>query len=290
MPIKKQTMLIGVSARIYHPSAPVLDLGGVWTKTLHYLEQSVALWLMRGGALPVMIPAFEADSLVRREHLNIMNYVDALDGLVLQGGNDVAPESYGEVPLQPQWHGDAIRDRYEIELIQAFVSAGKPVFGICRGLQILNVAFGGTLWQDLPTQRPGGVHHISEGLYERNVHALTLTPGGWLHGLYPEQSTFTVNSIHHQGIKTLAQSFDIEAVCPVDGTIEAIHRSQGSFIAGVQWHPEFALPAPYADADSALHFNDRPILESFLQAAREQNTYSRPVSQVEVSVKDMCVQ
>ena len=134
MPFQKPAMLIGVSARIYYPNGPVLDLGGVWTKTLHYLEQSVALWLIRGGSLPVMIPAFESQSLAHRDDLNLMNYVEALDGLVLQGGNDVAPESYGETPLQPHWHGDAIRDRYEIELIHAFVNAGKPVFGICRGL------------------------------------------------------------------------------------------------------------------------------------------------------------
>jgi len=266
MPFEKPTMLIGVSARIYYPTGPVLDLGGVWTKTLHYLEQSVALWLIRGGALPVMIPAFESESLFRREHLNLRNYVDALDGLVLQGGNDVAPESYAETPLQPQWHGDPVRDRYEIELIHAFIEAGKPVFGICRGLQVLNVAFGGTLWQDLPTQCPGAVQHIRPGLYEKNFHPLAFTPGGWLHGLYPDTTDQTVNSIHHQGIKTLADSFDAEAVCPVDGRIEAIRRSHGSFVAGVQWHPEFHA------TDIASHFNDRPILDSFLRAARERRT------------------
>ena len=272
MPFQKPTMLIGVSARIYYPNGPVLDLGGVWTKTLHYLEQSVALWLIRGGALPVMIPAFESQSLVHREDLNLINYVEALDGLVLQGGNDVAPESYGERPLQPQWHGDAIRDRYEIELIHAFVNAGKPVFGICRGLQVLNVAFGGTLWQDLPTQCPGSAQHINEDIYEKNVHALAITPGGWLHGLYPEPSTYTVNSIHHQGIKTMAGGFDTEAVCPIDGRIEAIRRQQGSFVAGVQWHPEFVSPT------SVANFDDRPILDSFLRAARDRRNETSPTN------------
>lgn len=262
MPLEKSPLLIGVSARIYYPNAPILDLGGVWTKTLHYLEQSVALWLMRAGTLPVMIPAFESDSLVRREHFNIRNYVDALDGLVLQGGNDVAPQSYGETPLQPQWHGDPVRDRYEIELIHAFADAGKPVFGICRGLQVLNVAFGGTLWQDLPTQCPGPINHFNDGLYEKNVHALSITPGGWLAGLYPGHTEFTVNSIHHQGIKALAPGFQTEAVCPADGRIEVIHRLQGSFIAGVQWHPEFDSP------DIASNFNDRPMLDCFLSEAR----------------------
>ena len=264
MSFQELPMLIGVSARIYYPNGPVLDLGGVWTKTLHYLEQSVAHWLIRGGALPVMIPAFESESLLRREHVNLQHYVNAMDGLVLQGGNDVAPESYGDTPLLPQWQGDAVRDGYEMELIHAFVKAGKPVFGICRGLQVLNVAFGGTLWQDLPTQCPGPVHHNNDGLYEKNVHALRITPGGWLDGLYPDQRALTVNSIHHQGIRELAPSFEIEAVCPDDGRIEAIRMPQGGFVAGVQWHPEFDSPA------SAASFNDGPMLASFLQAARDR--------------------
>lgn len=269
MPFEKPPLLIGVSARIYYPSGPILDLGGVWTKTLHYLEQSVASWLMQAGALPVMIPAFESDSLVRKEYFNTRDYVDALDGLVLQGGNDVAPQSYGETPLQPQWHGDPVRDRYEIELIHAFADAAKPVFGICRGLQVLNVAFGGTLWQDLPTQCPGPVHHLSDGMYDKNFHTLAITPGSWLHSLYPEEAERTVNSIHHQGIKTLAPSFHAEAVCPDDGRIEAIRRSRGSFIAGVQWHPEFDTP------DMASNFNDQPILDYFLREARDRRKGDR---------------
>ena len=264
MPFEKPTMLIGVSARIYYPVGPVFDLGGVWTRTLHYLEQSVALWLIRGGALPVMIPAFESESLVRREHLNLRNYVDALDGLVLQGGNDVAPQSYGETPIEPQWSGDPVRDLYEIELIRAFVDAEKPVFGICRGLQVLNVAFGGSLWQDLPTQCPGPVHHVSDGLYEKNYHVVAISPGGWLQDLYPGLAEFTVNSIHHQGIKVLAPSFQVEAICPPDGQIEAIRRSSGSFVAGVQWHPEFEAPG------GDLQFDDRPLINSFLREARKR--------------------
>lgn len=263
MPHQKPTLLIGVSARIYYPNTPVLDLGGVWTKTLHYLEQSVALWLIRGGALPVMIPAFESQSLVQREHLNLRHYVQALDGLVLQGGNDVAPASYGEEPLQPEWAGDAVRDRYEMELIQAFVAAGKPVFGICRGLQVLNVAFGGSLYQDLPLQRGLANTHLRLEAYEKNFHALELERGGWLSGLYPAPAPLQVNSIHHQGIKDLAPTFRVEARCPLDGSIEAISRHTESFIAGVQWHPEFH---PVGESDV---FDDTPILRSFLQACRQ---------------------
>jgi len=116
-------LLIGVSARIYYPGSAGMPLGGVWTKTLHYLEQSVAHWVLSGGAMAVMVPAVDATSIVKRSDLDLHDYAAALDGLVLQGGNDVAPESYGEQPLHADWHGDRVRDRYEMELIRAFVAA-----------------------------------------------------------------------------------------------------------------------------------------------------------------------
>ena len=106
-------LLIGVSARIYYPGSAGMPLAGVWTKTLHYLEQSVAHWVLSGGAMAVMVPAVDATSIVKRSDLDLHDYAAALDGLVLQGGNDVAPESYGEQPLHADWHGDRVRDRYE---------------------------------------------------------------------------------------------------------------------------------------------------------------------------------
>lgn len=266
MPFQSPSLLIGVSARIYYPSDPVLDLGGVWTKNLHYLEQSVAHLLMRGGALPVMIPAVDSQSVVQREELNLRHYADALDGLVLQGGNDVAPETYGQSPISPACHGDAVRDLYEMELIQAFVQAGKPVFGICRGLQMLNVAFGGTLWQDIKTQRPDALEHVRPDMYERNVHAVEIIPGTHLASLYPQVFHGLINSIHHQAIRDLAPGFVIEARCPDDGIIEAIRRTGPGFVAGVQWHPEFRKKG---DAET---FDDNPILLDFLRHARELKT------------------
>ena len=185
MPFQRPWLLIGVSARIYYPAGPVLDLGGVWTKTLHYLEQSVAHWVMRGGALPVMVPAVDADSIVKRSEIELAHYAEALDGLVLQGGNDLAPEGYGETPLKPEWAGDRVRDRYEMELVQAFMAAGKPVFGICRGFQLLNVMHGGTLLQDIPTQRPDSRAHRDGPSYERHFHDIEIVEGSRLAQLYP---------------------------------------------------------------------------------------------------------
>jgi putative glutamine amidotransferase len=258
-------LLIGISARIHHPDAPGMTLGGVYTKTLHYLEQSVAHWVLSGHAVAVMVPAVTQDSIVQRSDLDLHDYAAALDGLVLQGGNDVAPSHYGEDALHPDWAGDPVRDRYEMELINAFVQAGKPVFGVCRGLQLLNVMFGGTLLQDIPTQRPEALRHREAGRYERHFHDIEIVPGTRLAQLYPGLQRATANSIHHQGIKDLAPGFVVEARCPEDGMVEAIRRdaSQGAgFVAAVQWHPEFHAPGDPAT------FDDSALLHDFLAAAR----------------------
>ena len=255
-------LLIGVSARIHYPGSAEMPASGVWTKTIHYLEQSVAHWLLAGGAMAVMVPAVDATSIVQRSDLDLHDYAAALDGLVLQGGNDVAPESYGELALHADWRGDRVRDLYEMDLVRAFIAAGKPVFGICRGLQLLNVAFGGTLLQDIPTQRPLARAHRELGRYEHHHHAVEFVPGTHLASLFPGLRRATTNSIHHQGIKDLAPGFVVEARCPEDGLIEAVRRQGGSYVAAVQWHPEFHEP------DHPQTLDDRPILQDFLAAAR----------------------
>lgn len=264
-------LLIGVSARIHYPAdspgIPGMPFGGVWSKTVHYLEQSVAHWLLAGGAAPVMVPAVDSQSPQLRSDLSpgaLQHYALALDGLVLQGGNDVAPQSYGEEPLHADWHGDRVRDLYEIDLLRAFVAAGKPVFGICRGLQLINVAYGGTLLQDINTQHPLAREHRVLGQYEKHLHSIEFVAGSRLAGLFPGVARATTNSIHHQGIKALAPGFAVEARCPEDGLIEAIHWTGPSFVAGVQWHPEFHDPANPHTLD------DRPMLADFLAAVRRK--------------------
>jgi putative glutamine amidotransferase len=265
MAMDDKPLLIGVSARIYYPGTHG-PLPGVFTKTLHYLEQSVAHWVMHGGAMAVMIPAVDSDSVVTREDLNLKHYAAALDGLVLQGGNDVAPETYGEAPLHADWHGDRVRDRYEIELIDAFVKAGKPVFGVCRGLQLLNVMFGGTLLQDIATQRPESREHRVLGKYERHFHEIELVPGTRLAQLYPGVTRAVANSIHHQGIKDVAPDFVVEARCPDDGMVEAVRKRGPGYVAAVQWHPEFH------DVADPTTFDDTPMLHDFFAAARTART------------------
>lgn len=261
-PERQQPLLIGVSARIYYPALAGAPVSGVWTKTLHYLEQSVAHWIMRAGAMAVMVPAVDSHSLVTRADLQLRHYAAALDGLVLQGGNDVAPESYGESPQHADWGGDAVRDRCEMELIDAFVRAGKPVFGVCRGFQLLNVRFGGTLLQDIATQRPGAAEHRVLGRYERHLHTIELVPGTRLAEINPGVQRAQVNSIHHQGLKDVAPGFVVEARCPHDGIVEAFRWSGPGYVAGVQWHPEFH------DVQEPGIFDDGPLLRDFFAAAR----------------------
>jgi len=254
--------LIGISARIYFPAAPVADIGGVFTRTLHYLEQSVAHWILGGRALAVMIPAIESQGMLARSEMSLAEYASHLDGLVLQGGNDIAPESYGETPLRPEWSGDRVRDRYAIDLFDAFVSAGKPVVGICRGCQLINVALGGTLYQDIPSQRPSEVQHLHVQQYDRQFHDAEILPGSGLARLYPGVQRTTINSIHHQAVKDLGRDLVVEARSVPDGLVEAIRWRGPSLVFGMQWHPEFMAQ----DQHHPSQLDGRPILEEFLAA------------------------
>jgi putative glutamine amidotransferase len=228
---------IGVSARILHPEgAQALGFRG---KTLQYLETSVAHWLMAHGALVFMVPTLEAGSSIRRASISMRDYVNSLDGLVLQGGADVSPETYHEQPLRPEWTGDRVRDMYEIEMLWAFVFQQKPVLGICRGLQLINVALNGSLHQDIPTELPEAIRHVDPALYDTLHHDVEFQPDSLLNRLYGSDARLRVNSIHHQCIKQLGNGLVVEAVSPADGVIEAVRWTGSSFVMGVQWHPEF---------------------------------------------------
>jgi putative glutamine amidotransferase len=259
---------IGISACFLHPDPARAAFG---KKTLHYVEQSMSHWVMAAGAMPVMIPSVTGDTAQNpvsdtpRHGIQLDDYAQWLDGLVMHGGVDVWPGSYGEEPLLPQWSGDRIRDVYEIALVKAFVAAGKPVFGVCRGLQLINVAFGGTLYQDIATQRPEALVHRDGDIYDHHFHSLEVVPKTRLSQLLISTSSYKINSIHHQGIKDLAPGFVVEARCPDDGMIEAIRHTGTSYVAAVQWHPEFHQP-------ELGTLDDTPLLTDFLEAAQAART------------------
>lgn len=279
-----ERLKIGISACFFHSDADRPVFTG---KTLQYVEQSIAHWVQSSGAIAFMIPSPAGTT--QRGDVALEHYAELLDGLVLEGGSDLWPGSYGEEALRPEWNGDRVRDAYEIALTRAFVAAGKPVLGVCRGLQLLNVAFGGTLYQDIALQKPGALRHRDAKLYDRNFHAIEFVPGTRLAALYPTTSGVIVNSVHHQGIKDLAPFMLVEARCPNDGLIEAIRYDNDrgpvkSYVAAVQWHPEFHDRALLARFYGAEHsgwqppvdmralpklIDDDPILADFLNACRD---------------------
>lgn len=166
-----------MSARLMHQPPAELGFKG---KTLQYLEQAAAHWVMRRSALVLMVPTLGFDAEVERRRVSLRQYVDLLDGLVMQGGADVSPTSYGQQPLRPEWSGDPVRDRYEIELIEGFLEQGKPVFGICRGAQLLNVFFGGTLYQDIATLREDAQAHVDRDAMTSTCTRCASSPArGW---------------------------------------------------------------------------------------------------------------
>ena len=257
-----QPLKIGVSARLLYPDPSRSFLP---TKSIQYLEQSAANWIMSGEVLAFMVPEMSLASPHFPKSLRVKHYVDSLDGLLLQGGADMSPKSYGESPINPAWAGDEVRDAYEIELFHEFVSQGKPVFGICRGHQVINVALGGSLYQDIATQCPGGAcSHRDDKLYDQHFHDVRVLPGTWLSRLYPNMETAKINTIHHQAIKGLGEGLVVEAMSEPDGMVEAVRWEGHSFVVGVQWHPEFMDPK-----DPSL-FDSRPLLRAFLAACEHR--------------------
>jgi gamma-glutamyl-gamma-aminobutyrate hydrolase PuuD len=251
---------IGLSPRILRSVPAELGFRG---KTLQYLEQSMAHSVMRAGAVVVMIPTVERTDELTRPQVATQDYVSLLDGLVLQGGADICPTVYGEAETDVLGPTDSIRDRFELELLHAFANARKPVLGVCRGMQLINVAYGGTLHQDLEVAKVTSRAHRKLELYDEHAHDIELTPNGWLRSIYENSANAMVNSIHHQGVKRLGEGLVIEAIAS-DGVVEAVRHPELPFMVGVQWHPEFH------DSRNAELLPTEPLLKAFLNAASER--------------------
>lgn len=249
--------LIGISPRILRDVPRELGFRG---KTLQYLEQSVAHWAMATGAVVVMIPTVQREGDIRRSEIDVEDYAGRLDGLILQGGADLHPSTYGEEPRACRGALDSVRDRFELSLLRAFVAANKPVLGICRGMQLINVAFGGSLYQDLIEDGATMRNHVDADAYDMHGHEVSFSERSMLREWHDGSESGRINSIHHQGVRTLAAGFHIEAVAP-DGVVEAIRRDGEGFVYGVQWHPEF-----HWQHGSDL-LSPEPLMRAFLEAA-----------------------
>lgn len=223
--------LIGIPLQTY-PAVPG-ERPALWGIGRSYLEA-----LARHGAVPLPIPPLASDP-----ELAVL-YAERIDGLLLAGGSDIAPARYGE-PVRAQCGAiDPERDAVELELVRLVRDARKPVFGICRGMQLLNVACGGTLYQDIPSQVPAALKHdytARQGHTDRtdSPHDVTVKPGTKLSAILGS-TLHAVNSIHHQAVKDLGRDLITSAFAP-DGIVEGIETPGPEFVLGVQWHPEDLL-------------------------------------------------
>ena len=194
-------------------------------------NQTYVQAVIRAGAAPLLIPMLNDPSLLRTLYAS-------LDGLLLSGGKDVAPVHYGEAlhercdPVPPE------RDEMELRLARWAVDEGRPLLGICRGIQVLNVALGGSLYQDIEAQIPGAEKHSWYPDHSRGhlSHVVLVTPEARL-GRTLGATSLSVNSGHHQAVKDVAPGLTVVARAP-DGVVEGLEADGHPFAIGVQWHPE----------------------------------------------------
>ena len=194
-------------------------------------NQSYVRCVEAAGGLPLLIPLVKSEDVVRAIYAR-------LDGLLLTGGADVDPACYGEAPHPKLGEVDGPRDRVELALTRWALTNGLPVLAICRGIQVLNVAAGGTLYQDITAQVDGAIEHTYYPNHPRDLiaHPVIIEPGSRLAAILGS-TTLGVNSTHHQAVKDVAPSFTVTARAS-DGLVEAIEGLDHPFALGVQWHPE----------------------------------------------------
>lgn len=183
--------------------------------------------------------------------------VEHCDGLLLTGGGDVSPDRYGERPHPDITGVSSERDELEFAALDLALGRGAPVLAICRGMQVLNVAMGGSLWQHLLGERPSDIVHRQDAARDVTTHQVSVQAGSQLPHILGETDIMT-NSMHHQGLKALGNG--VRAVAWADdGLIEGVEMPERSFVIGVQWHPE-ELVADYGHA--------RRLFEAFIAASR----------------------
>lgn len=229
------------------------ELPRCWVMSQRYVDVLTAV-----GAIPWVIPLSHDMATLRAVY-------ERLDGVFLPGGVDMDPDEYREPRLPECGVTDPDRDRVEIAMVQWAMADRKPVFAVCRGVQVLNVAAGGTLYQDLAEWCDAAIKHDywPNEVRQRHdlVHEVSIEAGSQLASIIGAGDT-TVNSMHHQGIKKLAPGLVVNALAP-DGLIEGVEGRDDSYCIGVQWHPEELV-----ESDPAM----RRLFESFIEAAKAYQT------------------
>lgn len=202
------------------------DRGDIFRMEVSYVEA-----VERAGGVPVLLPPQRA---------GVEELVAVLDGILFSGGGDIDPARYGDTEVHPETYGiSALRDDFEFALLDAALRRDLPVLAICRGIQVLNVALGGTLYQDVADQYPGAIAHRQPwdtAHWQQPFHPVALTAGSLAAEVYGAAEVGT-NSAHHQTLKDVAPGLRVTGRTD-DGSIEAVERPASRFVLGVQWHPE----------------------------------------------------
>lgn len=194
-----------------------------------YVNRDYIKNVLKSGGIPLLLPIIDDIEIIQKQ-------IEGLDGLILSGGQDVNPKLYGQAPSPFLGAVRDDRDFFEIHALQAAFARRIPILGVCRGMQLLNVAFGGTLHQDIPQEL--GFDHQQKHHRHDPCHKVEIYSDTLLHKIL-ENSHIDTNSFHHQSVKDLASCFRINARSE-DGVIEGIEHKEG-FVLGVQWHPEMMV-------------------------------------------------
>ena len=212
---------------------PVIGLSALWDddKQSYWMLPGYIKGIEEAGGIAVMLP-------VTGDREAVREVAGRLDGFVFTGGHDVGTAVYGEDPRHDNIVCCPERDENEKLLLEYVLESRKPALGICRGIQFINAALGGTLYQDLPKEHPSATEHHQTPPYDKVAHTVILNPDSPLAAALGT-TEIPVNSYHHQAIKELAPSLRAMGAAP-DGIIEAVYRPDMDFLWAVQWHPEFS--------------------------------------------------
>ncbi|MCT4605949.1 MAG: gamma-glutamyl-gamma-aminobutyrate hydrolase family protein [Marinisporobacter sp.] len=204
-----------------------------------YVNRSYVRAIERAGGIPSIIPCIGNTKIIEAQ-------ASLYDGFLFTGGEDIDPKQYGEEPYVQLGPIKPELDTFQLELFKAVQKLNKPILGICRGLQVINIGLGGTLFQDIESQCKDVYQHVQTGGRSHSIHKICLSEDSVLKNIF-HTDNLSVNSLHHQSVKELGKELKICAVSK-DGITEAIESNMGKKIIGVQWHPEDMI-------DSALEMN-----------------------------------
>jgi putative glutamine amidotransferase len=238
--------------------SPMEDTQEHGTFTRYAMATTYTEAIEAAGGVPMVIPP---------QRGNIDEIISIIDGLLLSGGADIDPARYGDEELHPSTYGvNPLRDELEIDLARAAVARSIPTLCICRGIQVLNVALGGTLIQDVPDQYPSSVQHRQHDAgipKEEPGHTVSVVPGSLLADTYGAD-TIAVNSFHHQALRDIAPGLYVNATSP-DELVESVSLPDSGWMLGVQWHPEMMFRA---------HSEHLKPFEALVQKARARRDSS----------------